>query len=156
MPARLTSPLAIMIVLALGTPALAGCASTPERIDPTMTSSTEDMQEPEIAAAVEQSSPNISSARAEHVRSGLGVNLYVTFHTSAGALTPTELDAVLRAVEPRLPEGMGVVRVTARDAGGSRLSLAEPARQLGLPELSIKSSGFITMSPAELTERYAG
>jgi hypothetical protein len=145
----------IAVALTLGVPAMAGCAFTPERNDPEMSSSTENTQEPEIAAAVEASSENITSARVEHVRSGLGVNLYVTFHVSSDMVTAAELEGVLDAVAPLVPEGMGVVRITARDEGVTRIPLTEAAEELELPELSIKSEGVVVLSPDALASRYA-
>lgn len=155
MRARPVRRSAVAVAIALGALGMSGCASIFERTEPAMTSSTENKQEPEIAAAVEASSANIVSARAEHSRSGLGVNLYVTFYLSTDIVTAPELEAVLRAVAAHLPEGMGVVRFTARDASEDRVPLNDAGEQLGLPDLSVKSEGVIVMSPATLADLYA-
>ncbi|AWB88564.1 hypothetical protein C2138_02485 [Salinibacterium hongtaonis] len=145
----------LVVALTLGALVVSGCAFIFEGNDRTMNPSAEETHEQEIAAAIEAINDTIISARAEQVRSGLGTNLYVTFHVSTEAVTAAELEAVLTTVAPRIPEGMGVVRITARDEGVELIPLNDAAQQLGLPELSIKSEGTVVMNPDTLAKLYA-
>ncbi|QEE60781.1 hypothetical protein FVA74_03725 [Salinibacterium sp. dk2585] len=141
---------ALFVVALLGALGLAGCAT----LSPGGSAATQEKREVEIAALIEESSENIVSARASHVRSGLGVNLYVNFDMATDAVTAAELEAVLRVVAPRVPEAIGVVRFSADNAQGDAIPLTDAAEELGLPELSIKSEGVVTFGPKSLAERY--